>query len=135
MIPCQTQNLFTLPRYTRTQAIKDGLLIDVSDAARKIGFKIPLSLTFAVWEECVEWDCEDNSRQAYQDQSARLNDVLRMTWFACQRSVDKPVASVLLNIIPRDGQAQASKRVKLKAVIGSGDAAEPVLTIMLPGED
>jgi hypothetical protein len=39
--------------YTRADAIRDGVLIDVSAVAREAGFKFPVALTAAVWERCV----------------------------------------------------------------------------------
>ena len=37
--------------YTRAQAIKDGVLIDVSEAAKEAGFKIPVAMTDTVWDQ------------------------------------------------------------------------------------
>jgi hypothetical protein len=39
--------------YRRAQAIGDGVLIDVSTAAREAGIRYPVALTAAVWERCV----------------------------------------------------------------------------------
>ncbi len=55
--------------YTRTQAIEDGVLVDVSEMAQEAGFKHPVALTRAVWEDCVAWDEGDNNHQTYQDES------------------------------------------------------------------
>ena len=44
-----------------------------------LGFGIvgaPVALSRVVWEECVEWTDEDSERQTYQEQDARLWDVL-----------------------------------------------------------
>jgi Family of unknown function (DUF6573) len=40
-------------RYTRAQAIEDGVLIDVSATAREAGIRYPVALTSAVWGRCV----------------------------------------------------------------------------------
>jgi hypothetical protein len=41
---------FTLiSRYTRAEAIADGVLIDVSERAREAGFTVPVAVTAAVW--------------------------------------------------------------------------------------
>jgi hypothetical protein len=37
-------------RYTRVEAIRDGVLIDVSAVAREAGIRYPVALTRAVWE-------------------------------------------------------------------------------------
>ena len=40
-------------RYSRADAIRDGVLIDVSAVAREAGFKYPVALTAAAWAKCV----------------------------------------------------------------------------------
>jgi hypothetical protein len=59
-------------RYTRAQAIEDGVLIDVSATAREAGIRYPVALTWAVWARCVSVphgvEC--------QDEAGRLWDVL-----------------------------------------------------------
>ena len=49
--------------YTRTQAIDDGMLVDVSHMAREAGFSFPVALTRAAWSDCVEWSEADSRRQ------------------------------------------------------------------------
>jgi len=50
------ENAEVIDSYTRAQAIEDGVLIDVSNAAKEAGFRIPIALTTAVWADCVAWD-------------------------------------------------------------------------------
>src|SRR4051794_40044352 len=63
-----------LSRYTRTQAIEDGSLVDVTATAKEAGFRYPVTLTAAVWAEYVAVpdgvEC--------QDEAGRLWDVLWM---------------------------------------------------------
>jgi hypothetical protein len=40
-------------RYTRADALRDGVSIDVSATAREAGFKYPVALTAAAWAKCV----------------------------------------------------------------------------------
>src|SRR4051794_36967081 len=40
-------------RYSRADALRDGVLIDVSPTAAEAGFRWPVALTRAVWERCV----------------------------------------------------------------------------------
>ncbi len=42
-------------RYTRKMAIEDGYLVDVPDMAKEAGFKFPVALTRAAWDDCVDW--------------------------------------------------------------------------------
>lgn len=57
--------------FGRTQAIDDGVLVDVSDMARQGGFVVPVALTTAAWADCVAWTDADSLRQTPQDESGR----------------------------------------------------------------
>ena len=122
--------------YTRAQAIADGVLIDATEMAIDAGFKWPVALTAAAWADCVAWSDADNKRQAYQDQSGRLWDVLFMAAYAIRtaRNADQHMLFDL-HCIPRNGRATKSQRLTLKLILGPGDDAQPVITIMLPKED
>ena len=122
--------------YTRAQAIDDGVLIDATEMAREAGFKWPVALTVAAWSDCVAWSDVDNERQVYQDQSGRLWDVLFMASFAV-RTANNANRQLQFDLqrIPRNGRSTTSQRLTLKLILGPGDGGEPVITIMLPGED
>ncbi len=122
--------------YTRAQAIEDGILIDATEMAREVGFKWPVALTAAAWADCVAWSDADNERQAYQDQSGRLWDVLFMASFAVRTAKNaNRQLQFGLQRIPRNGCSTESQRLVLKLILGPGDDGEPVITIMLPEED
>ena len=120
--------------YTRAQAFEDGFLVDVSETAKEAGFHIPVALTHAVYESCVEWT-EEDGKKAYQDKAGRLWDVIYMAadGIRRQRCANKDMILYQLYVVPR-GKSKAKKTV-LKLTIGGGDNAEPVITIMLPDED
>ena len=122
--------------YSRAQAIDDGVLIDATELARDAGFKWPVALTAAAWEDCVAWSDTDNQAQAYQDQTGRLWDVLFMASYAIRtaNNTDRQLPFELQRI-PRDGHTTKSQRRSLKLILGPGDDGKPVITIMLPGED
>ncbi len=122
--------------YTRAQAIADGVLIDVSQPAREAGFRWPVALTRAAWEECVEWSESDSRRQVCQDVSGRLWDVLWMASNALRRTSHNSTAQRFeLYRVPRDGKSLKARLTRLKIVAGPSDQGEPVLTIMQPNED
>ena len=131
-------NLFgeVIYSYTRAQAIEDGVLIDATEMANEAGFKWPVALTVAAWSDCVAWSDADNEHQVYQDQSGRLWDVLFMASFAV-RTANNANRQLQFDLqrIPRNGQSTTSQRLTLKLILGPGDGGEPVITIMLPGED
>ena len=68
--------------YTRAQALADGVLVDAGTMAQEVGFRWPVALTAAVWNDCVAWTTADSERQTYQDQSGRLWDLLFTAAFA-----------------------------------------------------
>ncbi len=39
---------------TREQAIEDGVLVDVTEAAKQSGFKMPVVLTAPLWSVCQD---------------------------------------------------------------------------------
>jgi hypothetical protein len=120
--------------YSRAQAIADGVLVDVTTMSRQAGFTVPVALTSAAWSDCVEWTDEDSSRQGHQDEAGRLWDTLWIAHLAARRAHGEVVAFELYRV-PRGGRGHMPRRVSLHMHIGPGDEAEPVITIMLPGED
>ena len=122
--------------YTRAQAIADGVLIDVSEMAGEAGFRWPVAITAAAWEDCVAWSDTDNDRQVYQDQSGRLWDVLFMAAYAARTKANTDSQLLFeLYCVPRDGRSIESELTTLKLVVGPGDDAEPVMTVLLTEED
>lgn len=121
-------------RYSRAQAIADGLLVDVTELAWEAGFRVPLALTAAVWADCVTWGEEDNRRQTYQDEQGRLWDVLWMAYLAARRGTGD-LLSFQLHCVPRGNHGSRHRLTTLKLCIGPGDSGEPVITVLMPNED
>lgn len=118
--------------YSRADAIRDGVLIDVTSTAAELGYRVPVALTSAVYEDCVRWDEADPRPQ---NEAGRLWDVL---WMAINEARRQPGASrVLFEVlrIDRAGYGNTPGRVRLAMEIGAGDTAGPVITIMQPDED
>jgi len=123
----------TIDAYSRADALADGMLIDVSDQAFLVGFKVPVAMSCAAWSQSVEWTEADSQRQGHQDQSGRLWDVLTLCFCAAARTATDEL-TFSLNCLSRNGKRVPVVMV-LKAVIDGGDDGKPVLTIMLPDED
>jgi hypothetical protein len=118
-------------RYTRAQAIADGVLIDVSATAKEGGFKYPVALTAAAWAQCVAVP----PGVACQDESGRLWDVLTLLRFAIRAS-KAAACEVRFGVqVRNDNRDRTPPLVRLKALCGPGDQGEPVITIMLRTED
>lgn len=120
--------------YSRAQAIDDGVLVDVSTTARQAGFVVAVALTTAAWADCVAWADADSCRQSPQDEAGRLWDVLWMAYLATRRANGNQVRVTLFRV-PRDGRSRSPRETSLQMHIGPGDHGEPVVTIMMPGED
>ena len=125
--------------YSRADALDDGYLVDVTETAREAGFRFPVALTRAAWDDCIEWSDADTARKHWpQDQAGRLWDVLTMTrcyvrGAACRDpDADRFMLQVLR--VPRAGRGVKARAVRLMAHVGPGDDAEPVITIGLPSD-
>jgi hypothetical protein len=68
----QFSNADLIHRYTRADALREGVLIDVSPVAREAGIRHPVALTRAVWQRCVAVP----PGVLCQDEAGRLWDVL-----------------------------------------------------------
>lgn len=115
--------------YSRADALADGVLIDVSATAREAGIIYPVALTSMVHETCVA--LTDAARDAGCDEEGRLWDVLTMFRSAAKRSGGREVRFTVAVV----QDAEEPTDVDLYAVVGPGDDAEPVITIMVQGED
>ncbi len=113
--------------YSRAQAIEDGVLIDAGEMAKEAGFRYSVALTAAAWGLCVEVP----EACPWQDERGRLWDVLNVLRVSSRnRSSSEVEFSVLVQ-----NDAAGPQLVTLQAVCGPGDDLEPVITVMLPGED
>src|ERR1039458_804750 len=68
--------------YTRSQAVADGLQVDVSKVAAEAGIKFPMFLTLAVFDNYVAVP----EGLAGQDDVGRLWDIVWMTCFGIIRA-------------------------------------------------
>ncbi len=115
--------------YTRAQAIEDGALVDVSTMAREAGFRVPVAITAG-----VHGLLSDIPQDSGEDYTGRLWDVLWMASLAAKRQPTKDAISFDV-IIHTTDKPRGEALQALWMTIGPGDDGEPVLTIMLWGED
>jgi hypothetical protein len=124
--------------YLVSDAVADGTMIPVDQAvATKAGFKIPVVISAGAWADLVAWDRDET----WQDESARLRDVLFMTYLAARVSRDTNTVSVTIGRVPNrtssgaPSQAQVPERATFEAVVQAYDkSGSPCLTIYLPEE-
>ncbi len=118
--------------YSRADALRDGVLVDVSNTAREAGFRFPVAVTRAVWDQFVEVpqgvEC--------QDEDGRLWDIVWMLAVATRRKIAGDRIDFHLYVRNHNrGRLTARDLVRLKAICGPGDDGGAVITIMLPEED
>lgn len=115
-------------RYTRAEAIEDGVLVDVTSTAKEAGIQYPTAVTRAVFEQCIRVP----DGVVGQDETGRTWDVLWMLRLAIGRSSNTD--SIRYTVLVRNDN-NAPREVELKALCHPGDDAEPVITILMPDED
>jgi hypothetical protein len=124
------ENADLIHRYSRAEAIADGVLVDVSAVAREAGIRYPTALTRAAWERCVAVP----PGVVGQDERGRLGDVLWLLSWAIRGSAGGLEVRYAVHVRNDNGEG-TPPLVRLKAVCGPGDQGEPVLTVMPPEED
>ena len=123
-------------RYTRRQAMRDGVLVDCSNAdfgdlCRQLGIGVNVAMTSGAWAATIGGI--DEPLPPGQTIEGRLWDVLYAFRYAIAvkgEMTDRVHFKVGV-------QQEQGKRelVSLWSLIGPGDEGEPVITIMLEGED
>ena len=124
-----------ISRYTRKQAIEDGVLIDISEWAKEYGFKYPVAVTIGVWSLVND---PEGMKCAGQSAKGRGLDVVAMLKMYGRRGGSTIFFPVIFatHLYKKNGDLhEARKTFKLKAVCGPGDDPDPVITVMLPEED
>lgn len=113
-------------KYTRKQAIEEGVLVDLTEIAKEAGIKFPLAVTSAVYGVL-----EVTSSQG-QDFQGRAWDMLAIFRMHARRAVGDEIHFTPLFVM--EG-SEAARSVPMWAKCGPGDDGEAVITIMLEGED
>jgi hypothetical protein len=133
--------------YSRKQAIEDGVLVDLTaDGETKqlcleAGFKLPVAMTATAFHDTVLAGTTETPEGEFvfpgsQSCKGRLWDVLMVLRFsirAANAHGDTDRVNFKVSVDQHgDGKHET---VKLWCQIGPGDSGEPVLTVMLEGED
>lgn len=104
--------------------------MDVTEAAREAGFRVPVALTQAAWAEFVVVP----EGVTGQDERGRLWDVLFMLHFHIRRA-GGGCSELAFSLYVHNQEAGGPESRQLKAVCGPDDRGLPCITVMLPGED
>ena len=115
--------------YTRTQAIADGVLVDVTETAKEVGFKLPVAITEALHNRLTPTKADAAIGQDYDGQ---LWDVLWLAAFKIKLA-DRGTDIVTFTVVQQEVEAKCGQPQKvdlrLRAVCGPSDEGKPVVTI------
>lgn len=126
--------------YTRADAVRDGVLIEVpADLCREAGFTVPVAVTASVWDLIDPGNLDEMPGQSV---AGRTWDLLWMCGCAARAIKGQHRSTILFRcafLISRTAPGGVviteHQTATLRATCGPGDDGEPVITIMLPGED
>lgn len=124
------EDWYVIYSYTRAQAIVEGVLVDITDAARAVGFKVHTVLTDTLYHGYVTPPAGLEGEG--QSVAGRLHDVLTLALFAARASKGTDRVYFKVDFLMAPGK---SETVDIIAHIGPGDTPAPVLTIMMPEDD
>jgi len=117
--------------YTRTQALEDGVLVDITPWATEAGFKIPVAVTAAVWAILQP---SPELMPLGQSVTGRAWDLLMILRSAIHQAPDRDRVH-FAPLFVREPHDPTPRPVPLWALCGPGDDGAPVLTVMCEGED
>ena len=117
--------------YPRSQAVADGLQVEVSKVAEEAGIRFPVFLTRAVYDSFVLIPPGVTG----QDEAGRLWDIVWMLRFAIRKAQSGQERLPFALYVRNDNKAP--RLIKLVAMCGPLDIddPQPAITIMLPDED
>lgn len=116
--------------YTRADALDDGVLIDITAAAREHGFKLHTAVTDSLFHGHVV--PPEGLEGEGQSVEGRLHDLLTIAMIAARRGMNHNRVEFEVLFLMRPG---VREKVTVILHVGPGDQGEPVLTLMLPGDD
>lgn len=115
--------------YTRAQAIQDGVLVDVTETSKEVGFKLPVAITEALHNRLTPTKADASLGQDYD---GRLWNVLWLAAFTIKLG-DPGTDTVTFTLEQMEVEAKSSQPqrvdLRLRVVCGPGDEGEPIVTI------
>ncbi len=118
--------------YTRSQALADGVLVDISQMAREAGFRYPAVITADLHARITPNEREKTLGQSYE---GRLWDVIFLASFTARRAGLADRCSFNVSLFKADeAPPHRTHRhtLSLWMMVGPGDQGEPVITIGFP---
>lgn len=112
--------------YSRAQAISDGVLVDVTEVAKRCGWGVPVALTSSVYTAVA-------GARGSGPLDAKL---LRLRWLLLEakgQALEAPGETDRFHFTHYSDVTRQTHH--LWALCGPGDTPDPVVTIMMEGED
>jgi hypothetical protein len=115
--------------YTRSQALADSVLVDVTETAKEVGFKFPVAITEALHNRLTPSKAD---AVLGQDYDGRLWDVLWLAVFTIKLA-DRGTNTVTFTLVQeevaaKNGQSQKVE-LRLRADCDAGDEGKSAVTI------
>jgi len=111
--------------YTRKQAIEDGVLVDVTELARREGFRLHTAMTATLYGEAVRLPAG-----VKPPEGVKVDEATAVRWLL------KRLHREIMRLPAGEDRVHFTMgEISLWALCGPGDEGEPVLTVMLAGED
>lgn len=130
----QPSDFTVIHSYTRSRAIADGVLIDITSVAQDSGIRYPTAITENLHRSYIEPPI--NTVDLGQSEEGRLWDVLSVMRAYASRAVGDRITFPVDFVVGRTSTgAPVMKTATVHAMVHPGDAGEPVITIMLPGDE
>jgi hypothetical protein len=111
------ENADLIHRYTPAEALRDGVLIDVSATAREAGLRWPVALTAAAWARCIAVP----AGVVCQDEAGRLWDLVWMLRLAIGRAGGGPEVRFSVHV-RNDNRDRTPPLVRLYLISASGSS-------------
>jgi hypothetical protein len=115
-------------RYTRQNAIRDGVLLDITETVRtRATVKLPAVITIALWEALA-------GAEPFRPDHPAVDDLCDGVAFAAAGLVSSEWSDCDDGGILVFGFTSGARKFSVKLVRGPSDEGLPVMTIMLPDE-
>lgn len=114
--------------YSRTEAIDDGFLVDLSSIARESGIRYPVAVTSTVYADCIAFPVWSEG----VDERERAIDLMTTIQALARSSKGEREIHFQMPFEDETGECQP---MALKVVCGPGDFGEPCLTVMKTDEN
>ena len=118
--------------YSRSQALEDGVLVDVSQMASEAGFRYPTAITADLHARITLNEREKALGQSYE---GRLWDVVFLASFAARQTGTQDRCSFEASLFEAEAappHRTHRRTLSLWMMVGPGDQGEPVITIGFP---